>query len=103
MNDLFQTGLDLLYWLAISAGIGVPLFFCTYITITPTHRLSASWQNFQVSRKPHRALKDRHFRHVPGRIRKLKVVCFFGFFLFLWLALRQFHVDVPAIIERMIK
>lgn len=90
--------LDLLYWLAISAGIGVPLILSAYITITPTHRLSASWQNYQVSRNPHKALKDRHFKHVPGRIRKLKIVCFFAFFVFLWLGLKQFHVDLLALV-----
>jgi len=94
MNDLTQTGLDLLYWLFISASIGVPLVICGYITITPTHRLCASWQNYRVSRATHRSLKDRHFRHLPGRVRKMKVMCFFGFFLFFWLALRQFHVDL---------
>jgi hypothetical protein len=93
-----QAVLDMLYWLAISAGIGLPLAICAYITVTPTHRISASWQNFQVSRKPHRALKDRHFKHVPGRIRKLKIVCFFAFFFFLWLGLKQFHVDLLAIL-----
>jgi hypothetical protein len=103
MNDLFQTSVDLLYWLAISAGIGVPLMFCAYMTITPTQRICASWQNYRVSRSPHRALKDRHFRHLPGRVRKLKIVCFFAFFVFLWLALQQFHVDVAAIIGRYIK
>ncbi len=92
---------DLLYWLGISAGIGVPLMLSGYIVVTPTHRLSASWQNYQVSRNPHKALKDRHFRHIPGRIRKLKIICFFAFFVFLWLTLREFKVDVPGIVDRL--
>ncbi len=103
MNNLLQTVEDLLYWLTISASIGVPLIVCAYIAFRPTHQICASWQNFRVSRSPHRAFKDRHFRHLPGRVRKLKIVCFFGFFLFLWLALRQFHVDLADVFGRLVK
>ncbi len=101
--DPVQTGIDLLYYFAISAGIGVPLIFCAYMAVVPTQRICATWQNYRVSRSPHRALKDRHFRHLPGRVRILKIVCFFGFFLFLWLALQQFHVDVAEMVERVTK
>jgi len=95
--------LQLLRWFLISAGVGLPLLFCGYVLVTPTYNLEATWQNFQMRRRPHRALKDRHFKGLPKRIRICKVICFFGLLLFLWLALLQFHVDVPAIFGHITK
>ncbi len=85
--------LQLLYWLLVSAGIGVPLIVCGYVLVTPTHGLVASWQNFKMRRQPHRALKDRHFKGLPRKVRICKSICFFLFFVFLWLALLQFHIN----------
>jgi hypothetical protein len=102
-NDINHLALQLLYWLAISAGIGIPLVICGYVIITPTHVLSAAWQNYRMRRQPHRALKDRHFKGLPRKVRRWKVVCFFGFLIFLVLALEQFHVDVIGLIEGAIK
>jgi hypothetical protein len=56
-----------------------------------------------MRRQPHRALKDRHFKGLPRKVRRWKVVCFFGFLIFLVLALEQFHVDVIGLIEGAIK
>jgi hypothetical protein len=101
-NDTIQMGLQLLYWLAISAGIGIPLAFCGYVVITPTHVLAATWQNYKMRRQPHRALKDRHFKGLPRKIRRWKVVAVFGFLLFLALALEQFHVDVVGLLQHVV-
>jgi len=97
-DDPLHLALQLLYWLAISAGIGGPLVFCAYVVVTPTHLLAVAWQNFKMRRQPHRALKDRHFKGLNRKIRWWKVACVFGFFIFLVLALQQFHVDVLALI-----
>jgi len=91
--------LQLLHSLVISAGIGVPLIACAYVVMTPTHSLSASWQNFKMSRQPHRALKDRHFKGLPRKIRMWKVACFFLFFVFLGLALWQFHINPLSFLQ----
>jgi hypothetical protein len=99
LDDIVQLLLQLLHWLAISAGIGLPLIFCAYVLITPTHQLVVVWQNYRMRRQPHRALKDRHFKGLPRKIRWCKFICVFGFLIFLTLALEQFHVDVIALIE----
>jgi hypothetical protein len=91
MSDL---AIALLRSLLITAGIGVPLFVCGYIMITPTRSLAYSWQNYRTRRKPHRALKDRHFKGLPRRVRLVRVACTLAFFLLLWLGLKQFHIDL---------
>jgi hypothetical protein len=91
MNEII-TGL--LRSLLISAGIGVPLFVTGYIMVTPTHILAGIWQNYKTRRKPHRALKDRHFKGLPRRVRLVKIASTLAFFIFLWLGLRQFHIDM---------
>ncbi len=100
LDNVVQLLLQLLHWLAISAGIGVPLIFCAYVVITPTDRLVFAWQNYRMRRQPHRALKDRHFKGLPRKIRWCKFICVFGFLFFLVLALEQFHVDVISLVER---
>ncbi|HTB62012.1 MAG TPA: hypothetical protein VK737_00375 [Opitutales bacterium] len=102
-QDMSEFILQLIRWLLISAGIGVPLFFCGYVLFSPTYRLEAAWQNFRMRRQPHRALKDRHFKGLRKKIRVWKVVSFFAFFIFLWLALLQFHVDLVALIGNISK
>ncbi len=97
-QDLTQIATQLIRWLAISAGIVVPLFFCGYVLFSPIHQLEAAWQNFQMRRQPHRALKDRHFKGLRKKIRFWKVVSFFAFLFFLWLLLLQFHVDLTALL-----
>jgi len=92
---------DLIYWMAISAVIGVPLFVSLYIMVTPTQKLMASWQNFRMSRSPHRALKDRHFKGLPGRIRLCKIACFPIFLVALWALLEQMKVDVWGLLQRL--
>jgi hypothetical protein len=59
--------IDLIYWLAVSAIIVVPLVGGLYVLTTPTHKLIENWQNFRTSRSS-RALKDRHFQHLPRAI-----------------------------------
>jgi len=95
LKDIFQ----LFYWLLISAGIGVPLIIFGYVLVTPTHSLAATWQNFKMRRQPHRALKDRHFKGLPRRVRIFKAICFPLFFVFLWLALLQFHINPLSILQ----
>lgn len=85
---------DLLRYLLISAGIGVPLFICGYIIITPTHVLVGAWQTYRMRRNPRRALKDRHFKGLPRRIRLVKFASIPAFIILLWLGLREFHIDL---------
>jgi hypothetical protein len=85
---------DLLRYLLISAGIGVPLFVSAYIMITPTHTLAGSWQNYRTRRQPHRALKDRHFKGLPRKVRLVKIASTLAFVVLLWLGLKQFHIDL---------
>jgi len=96
MTEIF-TGL--LRSLLISAGIGVPLFICGYVMVTPTHNLVGSWQTFRMRRNPRRALKDRHFKGLPRRIRLTKIACTLGFVVFLGLALKQFHIDLWGFLD----
>jgi hypothetical protein len=79
--------------LLITAGIGVPLFICGYIIITPTHSLVGSWQTFRIRRSPRRALKDRHFKGLPRRIRLVKIASTLAFVILLWLGLKAFQID----------
>jgi len=102
-NDGLNIVLQLLHWLLISAGIGIPLVGCAYVAITPTHVLAASWQNYRMSREPNRALKDRHFKGLPRKIRRWRVACVFGFLIFFALALEQFHVDVIGMLTQLVK
>jgi hypothetical protein len=83
----------LLRSILITAGIGVPLFISGYIMITPTHVLAGVWQNYKTRRKPHRALKDRHFKGLPRRVRLVRIACTLAFFILLWLGLKQFHIN----------
>jgi len=91
-----MTGLvaDLFRYLLISAGLGVPLFICGYILVTPTHGLVGSWQTFCMRRNPRRALKDRHFKGLPRRIRMVKAACIPLLVILLWLLLKEFHIDM---------
>ncbi len=84
----------LLRYLLISAGVGVPLFVCGYIMITPTHTLAYLWQNYCTRRKPHRALKDRHFKGLPRRVRLVRIASALAFVVLLWLGLKEFHIDL---------
>jgi hypothetical protein len=85
---------DLFRYLLISAGIGVPLFISVYIMITPTHTLVGSWQTYQMRRNPRRALKDRHFKGLPRKVRLVKFASIPAFIILLWLGLREFHIDM---------
>jgi len=85
---------ELLRYLLISAGIGVPLFVSAYLMITPTHTLAGSWQNYCTRRHPHRALKDRHFKGLPRKVRLVRMASSLAFIILLWLGLRQFHIDL---------
>ncbi len=90
---------QLLYWLIISTAIGVPLILSGYVLITPTHALGAIWQNYKMRREPNRALKDRHFKGLPRKVRICKFICFFLFLIFLWLALLEFHIDPLKLLQ----
>ena len=91
MTGIF-TGL--LRYMLISAGIGVPLFITVYIMITPTHTLVGSWQTYRMRRSPRKALKDRHFKGLPRRVRLVKFASIPAFIILLWLGLKEFRIDL---------